>query len=1029
MDSRKLFLIQSYLDDWKIYQDILNQKSSLPFWDLCILTASNQDQAKAYRLQIDTRIDSGLLPKQTKFIILPDPDGKRIGSGGATLYALHEASKSFKSESSFDGKRILIIHSGGDSKRIPHNSIFGKIFSKIPRELPNGCSSTLFDETFITLSGLPSRMKDGVMVISGDVLLIFNHTQLDFERMGVIGISIKTDVKTGSQHGVYVEDPFTKKVKYFFHKNPENKLKEFGAIDENEMVRVDTGMIWFDPKVASCLLNLVNNYPTEKKENNLRWWMSESLGLNLYGDILYPLAQESTLKEYFDQASEMPKTEMLFQARQVIWNELRNFPFYVLTPYPAQFIHFGTTKEYLALVLNGTKDYRDFGWKNKILSFCSRKNRYHTPSFHSFLSTSSVPILQKVIFEDCEMKGGFTVGKNSLLSNIRYQGERLNIDENTVVQTIPLKNNKYITRIYGVFDNPKNSIEEGTYLNRPWKYWFKETNIMPEDIWDNSIEATNRTLWNAKLFPVCNSRDESLESILWLQNPETITKQQVTHWLGMQRVSLKESMEYADHMRILRDQKEIEDRIRAELFFEAIRNKRPVLKSINILGNELSSINQQVDYLIKKTEKTSDPLERMRYYRALAEVTKIYPHPCYPYNSKELEEMAFQELNELINTHIEKRNFSPNQNQIEYQWARVKIAARADLGGGWSDTPPFCNEYGGTVLNCALTLNHSLPIEVYIRRINEPFLIFKSIDLGLEKTISSMEELIIYKNPSDPLALHKAALFFSGFIPEDIHCSLKSILGKKGGLEFVSSVNIPKGSGLGTSSIIAAAMLIGLTTLFGKSVEERVLFEMVLGLEQKLTTGGGWQDQVGGIVPGIKLITTKSGFPQYPQYQPILLSQSIKKKFDEHYAIIYTGQKRLAKNILRDMMSSYILAEPVTVRSLHAIKDIALKMVEALSSGDFSELGKLMSIHWKINKKMDPGCSNLFIDQIFKVCSPYIYGGKLCGAGGGGFMEVILKDPKDSLRLNQILGKKFPGRNVSIWPAQVTDQPILIEKG
>jgi fucokinase len=765
MDSKKLFLIQSYHDNWKIYQDSLNQKPSLPFWDMCILTASNLDQAHSYQLQINARIDSGLLPKQTKYIILPDLDGKRIGSGGATLYALHEASKFFKSENPFDGKRILIIHSGGDSKRIPHNSVFGKIFSKIPRELPNSCSSTLFDETFITLSGLPSRMKDGVMIISGDVLLIFNHTQLDFERMGAIGISVKTDVKTGSQHGVYVEDPFTKKAKYFLHKNPENKLKEFGAIDENEMVSVDSGMIWFEPKVASRLLNLINNYPTNTKEKNLSWWLSERLCLNLYGDIFYPLAEESTLKEYFDQASEAPKTAILFEARQIIWNQLRHFPFYVLTPSPAQFIHFGTTKEYITLVLNGTKDYRDFGWKNKILSFCFGKNHYHPSSFHSFLSTLSVSIPQKAIFEDCEMYGDFTVGRNSLLSNIRHKGKQLKINENTVVQTIPLKNKKFTNRIYIVFDNPKNSIEEGTYLNRPWKHWFNETNIMPDDIWDNSIETTNRTLWNAKLFPVCNSRDESLKSILWLQNLETITKQQVTHWLDMQRVSLKESMEYADHMRILRDQKEIEDRIRAELFFEALRNKKPVLKNLKILGNDQSRITQQVNYLIKKTEKTSDPLKRMRYFRALSEVTKNYPHSHYPYNSKELEEIAFQELNQLINTRIEKRSFSPYQNQNDYQWARVKIAARADLGGGWSDTPPFCNEYGGTVLNCALTLNHSLPIEVYIRKINEPFFIFKSIDLGLEKTINNIDELINYKNPSDPLALHKAALFFSGFIP------------------------------------------------------------------------------------------------------------------------------------------------------------------------------------------------------------------------------------------------------------------------
>ena len=84
----------------------------------------------------------------------------------------------------FEGKRILVIHSGGDSKRVPQYSAMGKLFSPVPRELPNGRASTLFDEFIIGMSGVPSRFREGMLVLSGDVLLLFNPLQIDASFMG-----------------------------------------------------------------------------------------------------------------------------------------------------------------------------------------------------------------------------------------------------------------------------------------------------------------------------------------------------------------------------------------------------------------------------------------------------------------------------------------------------------------------------------------------------------------------------------------------------------------------------------------------------------------------------------------------------------------------------------------------------------------------------------------------------------------------------------------------------------------------------
>lgn len=77
-----------------------------------------------------------------------------------------------------------MIHSGGDSKRVPQYSACGKIFSPVPRELPDGRTSTLFDEFMISMAGVAGRLKEGMLVLSGDVLLLFNPLQIDFTFQG-----------------------------------------------------------------------------------------------------------------------------------------------------------------------------------------------------------------------------------------------------------------------------------------------------------------------------------------------------------------------------------------------------------------------------------------------------------------------------------------------------------------------------------------------------------------------------------------------------------------------------------------------------------------------------------------------------------------------------------------------------------------------------------------------------------------------------------------------------------------------------
>ena len=203
---KNLFLRQSYLDSWEDYERSLRKKNFIK-WDYIILTASNDAQAEAYRAQIDERLKKGLLPAETHYAVLPDPDGKRVGSGGATFQVMrYIGEQNPDEENPFKGRRILVIHSGGDSKRVPQYSATGKLFSPVPRELPDGRGSTLFDEFIIGMSGVPSRIQEGMLVLSGDVLLLFNPLQIDAQFDGAAAISIKEPVSTGKNHGVFLND-------------------------------------------------------------------------------------------------------------------------------------------------------------------------------------------------------------------------------------------------------------------------------------------------------------------------------------------------------------------------------------------------------------------------------------------------------------------------------------------------------------------------------------------------------------------------------------------------------------------------------------------------------------------------------------------------------------------------------------------------------------------------------------------------------------------------------------------------------
>lgn len=323
-------------------------------------------------------------------------------------------------------------------------------------------------------------------------------------------------------------------------------------------------------------------------------------------------------------------------------------------------------------------------------------------------------------------------------------------------------------------------------------------------------------------------------------------------------------------------------------------------------------------------------------------------------------------------------------------------------------------------MNAAISLNGVLPVQVTVKKLEEYHIEFESQDIGVHGIIETLKDIQDCHNPYDSFALHKAALIACGIIPLEGNGDLKEMLQNYGGGIYLSTqvVGIPKGSGLGTSSILAGACVKGLFEFLGQEKSNEEIYEIVLSMEQIMSTGGGWQDQVGGLTGGIKFITTKPGIYQDIQVSEVKIPERAMKELQERFAVIYTGQRRLARNLLRDVVGGYIGARKETLDALKEMKSTAVLMRYYLESGDIEQFAQLLNQHWELSKQLDAGSTNTCIEQIFMSCEDLIEARFICGAGGGGFLMVILKKGVSKEALRKRLAIIFQNSGVSVWDSE-----------
>ena len=636
------FLQQAHRNNWQQYLSSL-RPGARHGWDLCILTAGDERQASMYRRQLDWRREAGLLPVRTQFLVLPDLDGRRIGSGGATLRALLQVESSKLKGIPADIAQalnlqpstlnhILIIHSGGDSRRLPHCSATGKLFARVPCELPDGRASTIFDEFLISLSGLEEGSPPGVLIAAGDVLLVFDHLQLRgaFRRSGVIGVVAAAPAELGTHHSVYASGGEGGRAVYaYLHKPTLAELAQAAAIAPDGTVQIDTGLVWLDAPtvgklvgVAAELWGTAAESPRLKVEGtpfDLQPSTGQPAALNLYGDLLLPLAATTTFDSYLSDASDGPATPEVQAAWRIIWQRLRGTPFAVERLQPAAFAHFGTSQEYWRMAAGDPDLARLCGWSLPggveagpvLINAVIDSQRTFPPT-----QAGIAPAL--VI--DSHLAGPLTTHGAAIIANVETS-QPLKLGHEVVLHQLPVRQG-YVTRLFGLRDDPKlaSTAGRGHAAESVVGRLVGRGRRADCGIVARSGRAPTVPCGMRGSSPYQRTARRASRSALPLQDPAHAPTGWREQWLAVPRFSLGESFRQADGEHILAETAAIEDRVAARHCCHAIQAEQSASETKALLNKIPGATGRRVQ-IVSQWLADADTILQLRGYAALAAAT------------------------------------------------------------------------------------------------------------------------------------------------------------------------------------------------------------------------------------------------------------------------------------------------------------------------------------------------------------------------------------------------------------------------
>jgi fucokinase len=513
-------------------------------WDYLIVTAANAPQAAAYEAQIRFRREAGRLPQVREVLVVPDMEGRRIGSGASTLHCLativnresmeQRGVRDFaEAEAILHQLRILIVHAGGDSRRLPAYSACGKIFVPLPGEIDSPWVTTLFDRLVATVLNLhPGPPGLGqVVVASGDALIGFDPAAVDLSIPGLTALGAWTTPAEASRHGVFCAEPRGEAVRIYLQKPAIQDQQAIGAIDGVGRSIVDVGVMSFDGPSVAALLQVFCDATGGKLvwKPEMRHFVLAH-GLDLYREICCAMGTEATLAHYLRTARASGSTWQeavladLFPALSAV-------PLNLQVLDPCTFLHFGSTRQ---LISSG-------------LALVAEDSGAAPASTALLITTDVRPGVSVTASESwveaCRVRAPLVLRGRNVVAGVDVS-EPLDLPVEACLDVSKGCNRNgervWFVRCHGVNDTFKQAVGAGASLfGIPLDQWIQAVGASDSEIWEDAVPPPDRTLWNARLFPAEEERD-GYRRWLWMFDAARATPEQTHAFLTADRYSSAE---------------------------------------------------------------------------------------------------------------------------------------------------------------------------------------------------------------------------------------------------------------------------------------------------------------------------------------------------------------------------------------------------------------------------------------------------------------------------------------------------------
>ena len=839
-----------------------------------------------------------------EFFCTNDPVGHKLGSGGGTTWLLQQAHEWL------NGERCIVLHAGGQSRRLPSYAPSGKILTPIPVfrwERGQRLSQSLLDLQLPLyermMAQAPQRLT--TMIVSGDVYIRAAERIGQIPDADVVCYGLWLDASIAKDHGVFVSDRRSPNVLKMMLQKP--STEQLSELLKDHFYLTDIG-IWLLSDRAVKLL------------------MKRSM------------KEDGTLKEY-DMYSEYGCT--LGTHPTIDDPELHELSVAIVPLQGGEFYHFGTSGEMISSTMaiqNIVNDQRDI----------MHHDRKPHPSIFTQNAITKIPFTeqnQNIWIENSCVGEHWTLSHDHIITGVPDNDWTITLEPGQCVDIIPIGETQYCVRRYDINEKFAGAAQQ------------------------------------EKRFPVLDSLDG-------LDNLDNLESKAVGF------LSAEDISNVANLRRLFA--------------------QRKVFRSRNwpaLARNWQHSVFYQLDLDDAAREFKEMNLSQPAALPVEAPLmTRI--HDCMFRGDSD---GAFSLLREGLTAGVLASKQTPRLSVYPDQivWGRSPV--RIDLAGGWTDTPPYCLMEGGSVVNIAIELNGQPPLQTYIKPCKEPHIILRSIDLGAMEVVETYEQLAAYNKVGSPFSIPKAALVLAGFQPgfsQETYPSLRAQLEAFGcGIELTLLSAIPAGSGLGTSSILAATVLGAVNDFCSLAWDKNEIGRRTLVLEQLLTTGGGWQDQFGGVLGGVKLLDTQRGFDQNPRVRWLPDAVFTQPEYAQCHLLYYTGITRTAKKILAEIVRRMFVNHHQQLLQLREMKAHSMDMYEAIQRQDFLAMGQLISKTWQQNQRIDSGTNPDSVRRITDLIDDLCLGYKLPGAGGGGYLYMVAKDPESAARIRQILTMQQPNAN------------------